>query len=242
MVAAVVAVLLVVAGGAPVTHAQDAYPMDARRHPGGSSREELDEFIEAQTEHVNPALQAGRECRGARRGERPSSETCTSGCSCRRWRTSPISTAAARWRSRSIGGTGSSLDERVRRTISGHRSYALRYRPELSVETAITRADSRWPGSRRSKWRRGASPTGRRSCSSVFRSSAATTWSSAYTSATWDPGRPSGSSSRTTRASRSSTAPPSCSAPSASGRATSRPAWPEWSSRWSAPSCGTTRS
>ena len=27
------------------------------------------------------------------------------------------------------------LDERVRRTISGHRSYALRYRPELSVES-----------------------------------------------------------------------------------------------------------
>ena len=26
------------------------------------------------------------------------------------------------------------IDERVRRTISGHRSYALRYRPELSVE------------------------------------------------------------------------------------------------------------
>ena len=95
---------------------------------------ELDEFIEVQIEHVNPALQeAGVPWRSAWR-------TAEFGNVYERTFVTPMGDLADLDRGGPLAmtlnrGEMERLDERVRRTISGHRSYALRYRPELSVET-----------------------------------------------------------------------------------------------------------
>ena len=133
LAAAAVAVLLVVAD-APVTLAQDAFQW-MRVDILEVIPEELDEFIEVQSERVNPALQrAGVPWRSAWR-------TAEFGNVYERTFVSPMEDLADLDRGGPLALSLDrreldQLDERVRRTISGHRSYALRYRPELSVETA----------------------------------------------------------------------------------------------------------
>ena len=74
-----VAVAIFVSGSAPVTRAQEAMPW-MRVDIMEVVPDQLDEFIEVQLEQVNPALRrAGVPWR--RRGGRPSSGTCTNGCS-----------------------------------------------------------------------------------------------------------------------------------------------------------------
>ena len=131
-VAAAVAVLVVV-GSASVSRAQDAFQW-MRVDILEVVPRELNEFIEVQIEHVNPALRrAGVPWRSAWR-------TAEFGNVYERMFVSPM----ADLRDLDYGGPLARvldrreldrLDERVRRTISGHRSYALRYRPELSVES-----------------------------------------------------------------------------------------------------------
>ncbi len=128
-----VVVALLVSGSAPVTRAQEAMPW-MRVDIMEVIPDQLDEFIEIQLEQVNPALRrAGVPWRSA-------------------WRTAEFGNLYERMFVTSMddlaeldrGGPlafaldrrdRERIDERVRRTISGHRSYALRYRPELSVES-----------------------------------------------------------------------------------------------------------
>ena len=130
--AAAVAVVLV-AGNVPVTRAQEAMPW-MRVDVMEVLPRELDEFIEVQIEHVNPALQrAGVPWRSAWR-------TAEFGNVYERTFVTPMEDLAELDRGGPLAltlnrGDRERLDERVRRTISGHRSYALRYRPQLSVET-----------------------------------------------------------------------------------------------------------
>ena len=130
--AAAVAVVLI-AGSVPVTRAQEAMPW-MRVDVMEVLPRELDEFIEVQIEHVNPALQrAGVPWRSAWR-------TAEFGNVYERTFVTPMEDLAELDRGGPLAltlnrGDRERLDERVRRTISGHRSYALRYRPQLSVET-----------------------------------------------------------------------------------------------------------
>ena len=132
LVAAAVAVTLV-AGAVPATRAQEAMPW-MRVDVMEVLPRELDDFIEVQLDHVNPALQrAGVPWRSAWR-------TAEFGNVYERTFVTPMEDLAELDRGGPLGislnrGELERLDERVRRTISGHRSYALRYRPELSVET-----------------------------------------------------------------------------------------------------------
>ena len=132
LVVAVVATLFV-SSIAPVTRAQETMPW-MRVDIMEIIPEELNDFIEVQLERVNPALQrAGVPWRSAWR-------TAEFGNLYERMfvtpmddlsdldRGGPLAFALDR---RELEG----IEERVRRTISGHRSYALRYRPELSVES-----------------------------------------------------------------------------------------------------------
>ena len=130
-VVAVVVILLSL--GAPVASAQESMPW-MRVDILEVLPSELDEFIEVQAEHVNPALQrAGVPWRSAWR-------TAEFGNQYERMFVTPMDNLADLDRG---GPLALALDrrdrerveERVRRTISGHRSYALRYRPELSVES-----------------------------------------------------------------------------------------------------------
>ena len=120
------------AGGVSVTRAQEAPWM--RVDILEVLPRELDEFIEVQIEHVNPALrEAGVPWRSAWR-------TAEFGNVYERTFVTPMGDLADLDRGGPLAmtlnrGEMERLDERVRRTISGHRSYALRYRPELSVET-----------------------------------------------------------------------------------------------------------
>ena len=133
-IAAAAVAALLVAGGAPVTRAQDAFQW-MRVDILEVIPEELDEFVEVQSERVNPALQAaGVPWRSAWR-------TAEFGNVYERTFVSPMEDLADLDRGGSLAlaldrRELDQLDERVRGTISGHRSYALRYRPELSVETA----------------------------------------------------------------------------------------------------------
>ena len=131
IVVAVVAVLLV-AGNARVAPAQEGMPW-MRVDILEVIPREMDAFIEVQAEDVGRALQrAGVPWRSAWR-------TAEFG-NLYEWmfvtpmenladldRGGPLALALDR---RDL----ERIDERVRRTISGHRSYALRYRPDLSVE------------------------------------------------------------------------------------------------------------
>ncbi len=134
--AAAAAAVLLAVGGASVTRAQDAFEW-MRVDILEVLPRELDEFIEVQTEHVNPALQrAGVPWRSAWR-------TAEFGNVYERMFVSPMEDLADLDRGGPLAlaldrREMERLDERVRRTISGHRSYALRYRPELSVETENT--------------------------------------------------------------------------------------------------------
>jgi len=128
-----IAVALLVSGSAPVTRAQEAMPW-MRVDIMEVIPEELDEFIEVQLEQVNPALRrAGVPWRSAWR-------TAEFGNLYERMFVTPMDDLAELDRG---GPLAFALDrrdlermeERVRRTIFGHRSYALRYRPELSVES-----------------------------------------------------------------------------------------------------------
>ena len=131
-VVAVVAAL-VVSSIAPVTRAQDEMPW-MRVDIMEVIPEELAEFEEVQVERVNRALQqAGVPWRSAWR-------TAEFGNLYERMFVTPMDDLAELDRGgplafaldrRELDG----IEERVRRTISGHRSYALRYRPELSVES-----------------------------------------------------------------------------------------------------------
>ena len=131
-IAAAVAVVLV-AGSVPVSRAQEVMPW-MRVDVMEVLPRELDEFIEVQLEHVNPALQrAGVPWRSAWR-------TAEFGNVYERTFVTPMEDLAELDRGGPLAltldrGDRERLDERVRRTISGHRSYALRYRPQLSVET-----------------------------------------------------------------------------------------------------------
>ena len=128
-----IAVALFVSDSAPVTRAQEAMPW-MRVDIMEVIPEELDEFIEVQLEQVNPALRrAGVPWRSAWR-------TAEFGNLYERMFVTPMDDLAELDRG---GPLAFALDrrdlermeERVRRTIFGHRSYALRYRPELSVES-----------------------------------------------------------------------------------------------------------
>ena len=128
-----IAVAVLVSGSAPVTRAQEAMPW-MRVDIMEVIPEELDEFIEVQLEQVNPALRrAGVPWRSAWR-------TAEFGNLYERMFVTPMDDLAELDRG---GPLAFALDrrdlermeERVRRTIFGHRSYALRYRPELSVES-----------------------------------------------------------------------------------------------------------
>ena len=128
-----IAVALLVSGSAPVTRAQEAMPW-MRVDIMEVIPEELDEFIEVQLEQVNPALRrAGVPWRSAWR-------TAEFGNLYERMFVTPMDDLAELDRG---GPLAFALDrrdlermeERVRRTIFGHRTYALRYRPELSVES-----------------------------------------------------------------------------------------------------------
>lgn len=127
-----VAVALLVPSASRVTPAQEAMPW-MRVDIIEVLPRELDQFIEVQSRDVNDAMRrAGVPWRSAWR-------TAEFG-NLYEWmfvtpmdnlaeldRGGPLALALDR---RDL----ERIDERVRRTISGHRSYALRYRPELSVE------------------------------------------------------------------------------------------------------------
>ena len=127
------AVALLVSGSAPVTRAQEAMPW-MRVDIMEVIPEELDEFIEVQLEQVNPALRrAGVPWRSAWR-------TAEFGNLYERMFVTPMDDLAELDRGGPLAFALDRrdlerIDERVRRTIFGHRSYALRYRPELSVES-----------------------------------------------------------------------------------------------------------
>jgi hypothetical protein len=131
-VIAVVAVLLV-SGATPVTRAQETMPW-MRVDILEVIPDQLDEFIEVQLEQVNPALRrAGVQWRSAWR-------TAEFGNQYDRMFVTPMDDLAELDRGGPLAFALDRrdlerMDERVRRTISGHRSYALRYRPELSVES-----------------------------------------------------------------------------------------------------------
>ena len=127
-----VAAVLLVPAAAPVTPAQEAMPW-MRVDIIEVLPREMEQFIEVQSRDVNEALQrAGVPWRSAWR-------TAEFGNLYEWMFVTPMENLADLDRG---GALALSLDrrdldridERVRRTISGHRSYALRYRPELSVE------------------------------------------------------------------------------------------------------------
>ena len=128
-----VAVALLVSGSAPVTRAQEAMPW-MRVDIMEVIPDQLDEFIEVQLEQVNPALRrAGVPWRSAWR-------TAEFGNLYERMFVTPMDDLAELDRGGPLAFAldrrdRERIDERVRRTIFGHRSYALRYRPELSVES-----------------------------------------------------------------------------------------------------------
>ena len=131
-VVAVVAVLLV-SGVTPATRAQETMPW-MRVDIMEVVPDQLDEFIEVQLEQVNPALRrAGVQWRSAWR-------TAEFGNQYERMFVTPMDDLAELDRGGPLAFALDRrdlerMDERVRRTISGHRTYALRYRPELSVES-----------------------------------------------------------------------------------------------------------
>ena len=131
--AVAVVVALLVSGSAPVTRAQEAMPW-MRVDIMEVIPDQLDEFIETQLEQVNPALRrAGVPWRSAWR-------TAEFGNLYERMFVTPMDDLAELDRGGPLAFALDRrdlerIDERVRRTISGHRSYALRYRPELSVES-----------------------------------------------------------------------------------------------------------
>ena len=131
LVIAVAAVLLVPAT-APVTPAQEAMPW-MRVDIIEVLPRELEQFIEVQSRDVNEALQrAGVPWRSAWR-------TAEFGNLYEWMFVTPMENLAELDRGGALAlaldrRDLDRIDERVRRTISGHRSYALRYRPELSVE------------------------------------------------------------------------------------------------------------
>ena len=131
-VVAVVAVLLV-SGVTPATRAQETMPW-MRVDIMEVVPDQLDEFIEVQLEQVNPALRrAGVQWRSAWR-------TAEFGNQYERMFVTPMDDLAELDRGGPLAlaldrRDLERMDERVRRTISGHRTYALRYRPELSVES-----------------------------------------------------------------------------------------------------------
>jgi hypothetical protein len=132
LVAVVVVAALLVSGNAPVMRAQEAMPW-MRVDILEVIPQELNEFIEVQLEHVNPALQrAGVPWRSAWR-------TAEFGNQYERMFVTPMDDLSNLDRGGPLAFLDrrdrERLDERVRRTISGHRTYALRYRPELSVES-----------------------------------------------------------------------------------------------------------
>ena len=131
-VVAVVAVLLV-SGVTPATRAQETMPW-MRVDIMEVVPDQLDEFIEVQLEQVNPALRrAGVQWRSVWR-------TAEFGNQYERMFVTPMDDLAELDRGGPLAFALDRrdlerMDERVRRTISGHRTYALRYRPELSVES-----------------------------------------------------------------------------------------------------------
>ena len=128
-----VVVALLVSGSAPVTLAQETMPW-MRVDIMEVIPEELNEFIEVQVERVNPALRrAGVPWRSAWR-------TAEFGNLYERMFVTPMNDLSELDRGGPLAFAldrreRDGIDERVRRTVSGHRSYALRYRPELSVES-----------------------------------------------------------------------------------------------------------
>jgi hypothetical protein len=132
LVIAVVAALLV-SGSVPVTRAQETMPW-MRVDILEVIPQELNEFIEVQLEQVNPALQrAGVAWRSAWR-------TAEFGNQYERMFVTPMDDLADLDRGGPLAFAldrrdRERIEDRVRRTISGHRTYALRYRPELSVES-----------------------------------------------------------------------------------------------------------
>ena len=128
-----IAVALLVSGSAPVTRAQEAMPW-MRVDIMEVIPDQLDEFIEVQLEQVNPALRrAGVPWRSAWR-------TAEFGNLYERMFVTPMDDLAELDRGGPLAFALDRrdlerIDERVRRTIFGHRTYALRYRPELSVES-----------------------------------------------------------------------------------------------------------
>jgi hypothetical protein len=130
-VIAVAAVLLVPAS-ARVTPAQGAMPW-MRVDIIEVLPREFDQFIEVQSRDVNEAMQrAGVPWRSAWR-------TAEFGNLYEYMFVTPMDNLAELDRGGPLAlaldrRDMERIDERVRRTISGHRSYALRYRPELSVE------------------------------------------------------------------------------------------------------------
>ena len=128
-----IAVALLVSGSAPVTRAQEAMPW-MRVDIMEVIPDQLDEFIEVQLEQVNPALRrAGVPWRSAWR-------TAEFGNLYERMFVTPMDDLAELDRGGPLAFALDRrdlerMDERVRRTIFGHRTYALRYRPELSVES-----------------------------------------------------------------------------------------------------------
>ena len=128
----VVVAALLVSGSAPVMRAQEAMPW-MRVDILEVIPRELDDFIETQVGQVNPALQrAGVPWRSAWR-------TAEFGNQYERMFVTPMDDLSNLDRGGPLAFLDrrdrERLDERVRRTISGHRTYALRYRPELSVES-----------------------------------------------------------------------------------------------------------
>ena len=130
-VTAVVAVVLL-AGSARMTPAQQAMPW-MRVDILEVIPREMNQFIEVQSRDVNQAMQrAGVPWRSAWR-------TAEFGDMYEWMFVTPMDNLAELDRGGPLALTLDRrdlerIDERVRRTISGHRSYALRYRPELSVE------------------------------------------------------------------------------------------------------------
>jgi len=131
LVIAVAAVLLVPGTGS-VTPAQEAMPW-MRVDIIEVLPRELEQFIEVQSRDVNQAMQrAGVPWRSAWR-------TAEFGNLYEWMFVTPMEDLSDLDRGGLLALTLDRrdlerIDERVRRTISGHRSYALRYRPELSVE------------------------------------------------------------------------------------------------------------
>ena len=132
--AVAVVALLLVSDSASVTRAQEAMPW-MRVDIMEVVPEELNEFIEVQVEHVNPALRrAGVPWRSAWR-------TAEFGNLYERMFVTPMDDLSELDRGGPLAFAidrreRERIEERVRRTISGHRAYALRYRPELSVESS----------------------------------------------------------------------------------------------------------